>query len=125
MSYFSESASTRAGDGRYSALDELPEVDAGNGVTLRPLSGQQLMLSHVTIAPHGQAAVHTHDEEQMGLVVSGTCEFSLDGVQRTLAAGDIYHAPAGVPHGATAGPDGCVIVDLFAPPRQALLDLMK
>jgi len=125
MSYFSDSASARAGDGRYCALGDLAEVDAGNGVTLRPLAGERLMLSHVTIAPHGQAAVHTHDEEQMGLVVSGTCQFSLDGVERTLSAGDIYHAPAGVPHGATAGADGCVIVDLFAPPRQALLDLMQ
>jgi quercetin dioxygenase-like cupin family protein len=124
MSYFSDTAGTRAGDGRYAALGDLPEVDAGNGVTLRPLAGDRLMLSHVTIAPHGQAAVHTHDEEQMGLVVSGTCVFSLDGVERTLAAGDIYHAPAGVPHGATAEAEGCVIVDLFAPPRRALLDLM-
>jgi quercetin dioxygenase-like cupin family protein len=123
-SYFSDTATERSGDGRYSSLDSLPVVDAGDGVTLRPLGGQRLLLSHVTVAPHGTAAVHTHDEEQMGLVVEGECEFSLDGDVRTLTVGDIYHAPPGVPHGVVAGAQGCVIVDLFSPPRRALLDLV-
>lgn len=125
MTYFSDAATTRAGDGRFSALDDLPNVDAGGGVTLRPLTGERLMLSHVTIAPHGEAALHTHDEEQIGLILSGQCEFELDGVTRTLAPGDIYHAPPGVPHGARTGDEPCVILDLFSPPRQALLDLMR
>ena len=81
------------------------------------------MLSYVTMAPHAVAAVHTHDEEQIGLVISGTCEFELDGMTRTLGPGDAYHAPPGVPHGARTGDAECVIVDVFSPPRQALLDL--
>jgi len=124
MTYFSDAASARTGDGRFSSLSELPAVDAGGNVTLRPLVGERLMLSHVTIAPHGEAALHTHDEEQIGLVVSGTCEFELDGDRRSLRPGDVYHAPPGVPHGAWTGDEECIIVDLFAPPRQALLDLM-
>lgn len=125
MTYFSDSATSQASGGIYSRLGELPLVNAGNGVTLRPLAGERLMLSHVTIAPHGEAAVHTHDEEQLGLVVSGSCEFVLDGDVRQLTAGDIYHAPPGVPHGARTGDEECVIVDLFSPPRRALLDLMQ
>jgi quercetin dioxygenase-like cupin family protein len=125
MSYFSESATTQASGGSYAALGELPVVDAGNGVTLRPFTGERLMLSHVTVAPHGEAAVHTHDEEQIGLVVSGSCEFVLDGNARRLGVGDIYHAPPGVPHGVTTGDEECVIVDIFSPPRRALLDLIQ
>ena len=125
MTYFSESATSQASGGVYARLAELPLVDAGNGVTLRPLAGEHLMLSHVTIAPHGEAAVHTHDEEQLGLVVSGNCEFVLDGEVRRLSAGDIYHAPPGVPHGAKTGDEECVIIDLFSPPRRALLDLIR
>ena len=124
MTYFSETASGRGGDGRYAQVSELPGADAGNGVSLRALSGERVMLSYVTIAPHGVAAVHTHDEEQIGLVVSGHCEFDLDGDVRRLGPGDIYHAPPGVPHGARAGDEECVIVDLFGPPRRALLDLL-
>jgi quercetin dioxygenase-like cupin family protein len=125
MTYFSESATTQASGGTYAAVSELPVADAGNGVTLRPLTGERVMLSHVTIAPHGEAAVHTHDEEQIGLVVSGSCEFVLDGEVRRLGVGDIYHAPPGVPHGATTDDEECVIVDIFSPPRRALLDLIR
>ena len=125
MTYFSDAATSRAGDGRFSSLDDLPALDAGGGVTLRPLTGERVMLSHVTIAPHGDAPLHTHDEEQIGLVLSGSCEFELDGVTRTLKAGDVYHAPPGVPHGARTNDEQVVIVDLFSPPRQALLDLMR
>ena len=125
MTYFSDAASARTGDGRFSSLDEVQAVDAGGGVTLRPLTGERVMLSHVTIAPHGVADLHTHDEEQIGLIISGTCEFELDGETRTLVPGDIYHAPPGVPHGARTGDEEVVIVDLFSPPRQALLDLMR
>ncbi|HVB26693.1 MAG TPA: hypothetical protein VNE21_02135 [Mycobacteriales bacterium] len=51
-------------------------------------------------------------------------EMTLDGVRRLLRADDIYHAPPGVPHGLVAGAGGCVIVDLFSPPRAALLRLL-
>jgi quercetin dioxygenase-like cupin family protein len=124
VSYFADAASVRGSGGRYTSVDELPRVDAGGGVTLRPLSGADVMLSYVTVAPHGVAPEHTHDEEQMGVVVSGHCEFVLDGEVRNLGPGDVYHAPPGVPHGVRTGDEECVIVDVFSPPRQALLDLM-
>jgi quercetin dioxygenase-like cupin family protein len=125
MSYFDDAAAQHASGGTYARIDELPLVDAGSGVTLRPLSGERLLLSYVHIAPHGLAAVHTHDEEQIGLVVQGRCEFELDGEVRQLGPGDAYHAPPGVPHGARTGDEECVIVDMFAPPRRALLERMR
>ena len=125
MTYFSDSATSQASGGSYASVGDLPIVDAGGGVTLRPFAGERVMLSHATIAPHGEAAVHTHDEEQVGIVVSGSCEFVLDGNARRLTAGDIYHAPPGVPHGVTTGDEECVIVDIFSPLRRALLDLIQ
>jgi quercetin dioxygenase-like cupin family protein len=125
MSYFSDSATAPASGGNYATVSELPAVDAGGGVTLRPFSGERLMISHATVAPHGVAAVHTHDEEQLGIIISGACEFDLDGVVRPLTVGDIYHAPPGVPHGVRTGDEQCVIVDIFSPPRRALLDLIR
>ncbi len=125
-SYFSQTATGRAPDahGSFARLDDQPILDAGGGVTFQVVPGASLLLSYVTMAPHGVAAVHAHDEEQMGLIVSGSGEMELDAVSCQLAAGDVYHAPPGVPHGIVAGPQGCVIVDLFSPPRRALLALL-
>src|ERR1041384_6216554 len=52
---------------------DLPHVDVGSGVSMRVLAGERLLLSYVTIEPHGVAPVHVHTEEQLGVVVSGSC----------------------------------------------------
>jgi quercetin dioxygenase-like cupin family protein len=126
-SYFSDAAASRleSDRGAFCRIDEQPLVAAAPGVNLRPVAGRGLMLSHVTIEPHSEAPTHTHDEEQMGIVLEGTCEFELDGEVRTVGPGDVYHAPPGIPHGVRTGAGRCVIIDMFSPPRRALLDLMR
>jgi quercetin dioxygenase-like cupin family protein len=88
------------------------------------VAGARLLLCRVTIDPDHEAPVHTHDEEQMGIVVSGSGDFELDGETRRVVPGDTYHAPPGVSHGLRAGAEGCVVIDVFSPPRAALVELM-
>lgn len=117
----SESAVSRL---RIERGGELPSFALADGIDIRPLAGERLNINIVTLAPGAVAPVHTHDEEQIGYVVSGACDFS-DGTRtRRLAAGDAYHAPPGVPHGATALDEGCVIIDAFAPPKAEVLRLL-
>jgi quercetin dioxygenase-like cupin family protein len=110
--------------GRFTHVDGVPPIEAAPGVVLHAVSGEQVMLSYVTIAPHSTAPVHVHSEEQMGVIVSGTCEFHLDGETRALGPGAVYLAPPGVPHGVTTGAEPCVVVDVFSPPRAALLAML-
>lgn len=124
-SYFSSDAERAEGAvGRFDRIEDIPPVEAGPGVFLRAVVGHQLMISHVTLEPHSEATLHTHDEEQMGLILEGTCEFELDGDVRMVGPGDTYHAPPGVPHGVRTQDERCVIVDVFSPPRAALVELM-
>jgi unsaturated pyranuronate lyase len=111
--------------GTFASVEEQPEVEAASGVRIRAVAAGGLMLSYVRIDPNSKAEVHTHDEEQMGLVLSGECTFSLDGEERPFRKGDVYHAPAGVPHGAWTGAQACEILDVFSPPRAALLELIQ
>lgn len=110
--------------GRYTSFSAAIVLDAGDGITLQPVSGQSLMLSQVTMPANVTAAIHSHSEEKIGMVVSGTCEFNLGGVARKLGPGDIYHVPAGVPHGPRTLDEECVLVDVFSPPRTDLLNRM-
>jgi quercetin dioxygenase-like cupin family protein len=41
-----------------------------------------------------------------------------DGVERPCHANDAMHIPSGVVHGAYAGPEGAVVLDVFAPIRE-------
>lgn len=123
MSYFSRDVAG-TGELRIAKDGELRGVTAAPGVTLHPLIGQRMNINVVVIDAGCVAEVHTHDEEQMGYVVSGTCEFT-DGTSAwTLGPGDTYHAAPGVPHGAKALDERCVIIDCFSPPRAGLKELL-
>jgi quercetin dioxygenase-like cupin family protein len=124
--YFATDDVERADDavGSFGNIAEEPEVEAAPGVKIRAIAHGTLMLSYVRLEPNSVAATHLHSEEQMGIVLEGECVFDLDGTERTLGTNDVYHAPAGVPHGARTGAEPCVILDVFSPPRVALLDLI-
>jgi quercetin dioxygenase-like cupin family protein len=63
------------------------------------------------------AARHQHPNEQLGIVIEGTVDFEIGGERRILKPGDTYVISSNVPHEAVAGPEGCVLIDVFAPTR--------
>lgn len=58
------------------------------------------------------------------MVVSSWLDFEIGGEVRWVLPGDLYHVPPGVPHGARTGDEPCVVVDVFSPPRAALVALI-
>ncbi len=93
--------------------------ELGPGVTTRVFPGDQAMLSVVTIAPHAEGAIHSHPEEQWGMVLEGSGVRIQDGVDHPVAKGDFWRSPGNMPHGMRAGPEGLKVLDVFAPPRGA------
>jgi quercetin dioxygenase-like cupin family protein len=123
--YFGSATSRAEGaEGRFAPIDGQPTITPSPGVHIQPVPGAQILLCRVTFEPDSEAPVHTHDEEQMGIVLSGSGDFDLDGEVRRVGPGDTYHAPPGVPHGLVSGPEGCVVIDVFSPPRAALMELL-
>ena len=88
------------------------------GVTAKIASGEKMMLSLVTLAPDAVVPTHSHPHEQMGLMVSGTMEFTIAGETRVFSGNEMYFVPGGVPHAVKAGPGGAVALDAFSPPRE-------
>ncbi len=88
------------------------------GVTTRIHPGEQAMLSVVTIAPNGEGTMHSHPEEQWGLLLEGTAIRYQGGEAHNVKAGDFWRTPGNVPHTMKAGPEGCKVLDIFAPPRE-------
>jgi quercetin dioxygenase-like cupin family protein len=60
---------------------------------------------------------HAHDNEQLGVLVAGSMTFRVGDETGELGPGGTWTIPANVPHEATAGPDGAVVIDVFAPTR--------
>jgi unsaturated pyranuronate lyase len=93
-------------------------VQALPGLVRRTLAqGQSMMLCEFRFEAHVEVPLHAHPHEQVGYVVEGQVEMTIDGKKQILHAGDSYLAPSNVTHGAfTLEPT--IIVDTFYPPRE-------
>ena len=90
-----------------------------DGVETRIFPGEQAMLSVVRIAPNAEGKVHSHPEEQWGIMLEGSGVRVQDGKEVSVAPGDFWRTPGNVPHTFRAGPEGATVVDVFSPPRDA------
>lgn len=124
--YFSlDEGLERAGTGRFVERGEIDPVQFMPGLAFMPILGQRAMVNWVQFEPNTEAPLHAHEEEQYTIVVEGEMEFEIDGDTRVMRPGTVAVIPAGVPHGARTGETSCLEIDVFVPPRKALLDLMK
>ena len=90
----------------------------GPGLTTRVFAGDNSMLSIVRIDPHSQGEIHSHPEEQWGVLLEGECVRIQSGQETRVTVGDFWHTPANVPHGIRTGEIGALILDIFSPPRE-------
>ncbi len=88
------------------------------GVTARVFPGEHAMLSVVTLEPGAVSPVHAHPNEQWGVCLEGEWIRVQDGVEHHVKAGDFWQTPPNVPHGGRALGVRCVVLDIFAPPRE-------
>jgi quercetin dioxygenase-like cupin family protein len=75
------------------------------------------MLSVVRVEPNATGSIHSHPEEQWGVLLEGRCTRIQGGEEVEASVGDFWHTPGGVSHGIRTGSDGAVILDIFSPPR--------
>lgn len=81
------------------------------------LSGGRMMANWVRLEPGATVPDHAHPHEQLGLVLEGEIDMTIDGETRRLVPGHAYVIPGGVRHAGVGGPSGCLVLDVFSPPR--------
>ncbi|MBI2304335.1 MAG: cupin domain-containing protein [Chloroflexi bacterium] len=88
------------------------------GVTAHLIHGERMTMSLVAFAPHSQVPLHSHPHEQMGRVLAGDLEMTIDGETRVIKEGDGYLIPGGVAHRARSREAPCTVLDIFSPVRE-------
>lgn len=111
--------------GRYFDVDAISPVEFARGLAFRPVIGERLLVNFVRYEPHSAAPLHAHEEEQVTFVVEGEFEFDLDGDVRTMRVGSAVLIPPHVPHAARTLETTCFEIDVFSPPRRALIDAAR
>jgi unsaturated pyranuronate lyase len=105
--------------------EDLPALTMIEGLDFRVLVSGGAMVSSVRFEPNAPAPSHHHVEQQIALCVSGELTFTVSGVDHLMKPGDCVVIPPHAEHSAVAGPEGCLAVDFFTPPRQAMLEHLK
>jgi quercetin dioxygenase-like cupin family protein len=75
------------------------------------------MLSVVRMAPNAVGQVHSHPNEQWGVLLEGTATRIQGDEEVAVSAGEFWHTPGGVAHGIRVGAEGAIVLDIFSPPR--------
>jgi unsaturated pyranuronate lyase len=99
-------------------LTAIPALKVWDRVIARSVEGERLNLAVVELEPSSVVPEHSHENEQLGIVLSGTLSFRVGDEVRDLEAGWTYRIPPSVPHEVLrTGPEGAVVLDVFAPAR--------
>jgi len=88
-----------------------------DGVLARTIEGRQLSAAVVELDAESVVREHRHENEQLGFVVSRSVTFRIGDETRELGPGQTWRIPPNAPHEVVAGPEGAVVVDVFAPAR--------
>ncbi|MFQ5839770.1 MAG: cupin domain-containing protein [Candidatus Methylomirabilales bacterium] len=102
----------------FADLEASPEREIAPGVKIRVAWGKHLMLSRVVMEPGAVVPMHSHPNEQAGIVLAGEFDFTIGTETRRVRTGDTYFIPGGVTHGCTASAGQAIALDIFTPPRE-------
>ena len=81
----------------------------------------KIMLVKVSFDKGGVGSKHAHHHSQVTYVESGSFDFSIGGVTKTVKGGDSVYIPPHVLHGAICTKAG-ILIDVFSPIREGFME---
>jgi len=108
---------------------DIEDEELRPGVRRRAIGNDNVLLVMNECQPGMQLRPHSHDFDQLALILGGEGVFHVGGVPHTVSAGWAMLIPAGVEHYFEPTGEGAAFnLDVFAPPRddyRYLLDWMR
>ncbi|TMF41421.1 MAG: cupin domain-containing protein [Chloroflexi bacterium] len=98
-------------------LADMTPIQVWDSVVVRRVQGEKLTLAIVELAPNAIVPEHRHANEQCGLVIEGEVRFRIGDEERLLGPGGTWRILGDTPHQVVTGPEGAVVIDVFAPAR--------
>jgi quercetin dioxygenase-like cupin family protein len=87
------------------------------GITRRTNHTAQATVSAYAFEPGAEFPIHTHPEEQITVVLTGTVVFEVEGERHALGPGETYAVAPDLEHGLRAGPEGARFLAVVVPRR--------
>src|SRR4051812_18574383 len=103
--------------GAFADLESLPPQQLFDGIAARVIHGELITLGVLELDPGAVVGEHSHPNEQLGICLRGSITLSVGDEKRDLRAGGTWRIASGMPHSASAGAEGAVVIDVFSPVR--------
>jgi quercetin dioxygenase-like cupin family protein len=97
--------------------ENLPCFHMAPTVENRIVSGDKLTINFAKLAPNSTFPMHTHEHEQLTIVMEGAVDWVIDGKVYHVEKGDVYRQPSHSFHGGYVCEEGCTLIDIFSPNR--------
>lgn len=82
---------------------------------------EKAMLTYFEMEPNTKFPEHSHDAEQITLVLEGELTFRYEEKEVTLRPGEVIAIPSNAVHSAFTGTKSCKAVDAWSPVRKEYL----
>jgi quercetin dioxygenase-like cupin family protein len=108
----------------FKTIKDIPYIAFNDKAKTRFVLGDQTLVSFIEQEAGAEFPIHSHDCEQILIILEGSEEHFIDGETVHMEAGDVCIHPANVLHGGHTK-TGFKGIDIFSPPRKEHLELME
>lgn len=102
---------------KFFTISELPQKEIMKGISLKSVHLHNLMVTFVTLESGAVLPEHSHEHEQISVIISGVLRFSVEGEERIVSAGQAVCIPSNALHGAEVIEGPCIVYDSWNPVR--------
>ena len=106
--------------------EDIPDEQVRPGVRRRGIGTSDVLLVMNECRPGMELRPHSHDFDQLALIVSGRAIYHVGDDHNEVGPGSVMLVPAGVEHYIEpTGEEPVMNLDVFAPPREDYLHLLE
>jgi len=102
--------------------DELHMKEAVCGAMMWAVGLEKAMLTYFELGPNAKFEKHSHEAEQITLILEGEMTFVHNGKETVLREGEVIAIPSNAVHSAHTGDFPCKAVDAWSPVRKEYLE---
>lgn len=102
----------------FSNVANRPFKELTPGVCTRTFWANNILVSLLDFSPNSVVPMHSHPEEQVGIVLEGELYMTIGGETRLMKAGELYVIPGDVEHGGKTTDNLAKVCDVFSPIRK-------
>jgi len=89
------------------------------------IAEDKVMVSFIEMEPGMTFPLHRHESEQIMIVLEGSLKQRIGDQEVALQEGDVLVMESNLIHGGRVSEKGCKAIDIFVPPREDYLKLIK